>query len=232
MCSWLSLCTARTSMNNCTSYFNQRKGPVTFADRATTPVADLRGGVEVFQNFFLKELAAHAGGRCPLLREILEPLWTSISSHENTFQCLCLLRIKLMIVFILQVCADIKNLLESDLWIQTTDRWRGNRQKNSLLFRKYRPRTSIVTGVYAWFSCSCCFLHGVLKDYFKPCSHRSGGSKGGARGTRAPSWGPKFFQFHAVFGKIWQNRMLAPPLGSWRPLLREILDPPLHREAT
>ena len=25
--------------------------------------------------------------------------------------------------------------------------------------------------------------------------------------------GPKFFQFHAVFGKIWQNRMLAPPPG-------------------
>ena len=24
--------------------------------------------------------------------------------------------------------------------------------------------------------------------------------------------GSKFFQFHAVFGKIWQNRMLAPPL--------------------
>ena len=23
---------------------------------------------------------------------------------------------------------------------------------------------------------------------------------------------PKFFQFHAVFGKIWQNLMLAPPL--------------------
>ena len=37
----------------------------------------------------------------------------------------------------------------------------------------------------------------------------SGGSKGGARDT--PSRGPKFFQFHAVFGKIWQNRMLAPP---------------------
>ena len=30
----------------------------------------------------------------------------------------------------------------------------------------------------------------------------------------------KFFQFDAVFGKIWQNRMLAPLLG-------EILDPPL-----
>ena len=44
--------------------------------------------------------------------------------------------------------------------------------------------------------------------------------------TRAPR-GSKFFQFHAVFGKIWQNRMLAPPLGSWRPLLGEILDPPL-----
>ena len=24
-------------------------------------------------------------------------------------------------------------------------------------------------------------------------------------------WGSKFFQFHAVFGKFWQNRMLAPP---------------------
>ena len=27
---------------------------------------------------------------------------------------------------------------------------------------------------------------------------------------RAPL-GSKFFQFHAVFEKIWQNRMLAPP---------------------
>ena len=26
-----------------------------------------------------------------------------------------------------------------------------------------------------------------------------------------PSPGSKFFQFHAVFGKFWQNRMLAPP---------------------
>ena len=38
----------------------------------------------------------------------------------------------------------------------------------------------------------------------------SGGSKGGREG-RAPPWGPKFFQFHAVFGKIWQNCMLARP---------------------
>ena len=38
----------------------------------------------------------------------------------------------------------------------------------------------------------------------------SGGSKGGREG-RAPPLGSKFFQFHAVFGKFWQNRMLAPP---------------------
>ena len=57
----------------------------------------------------------------------------------------------------------------------------------------------------------------------------SGGSKGGARD--APP-GPKFFQFHAVFGKIWQHCMLAPPpLGSWRPLIGEILDPPLERNS-
>ena len=54
----------------------------------------------------------------------------------------------------------------------------------------------------------------------------SGGSKG-AQGTRAPSGGSKFFQFHAVFGKFWQNRMLAPPWGVGAPLLGEILDPPL-----
>ena len=28
-----------------------------------------------------------------------------------------------------------------------------------------------------------------------------------------PPPGSKFFQFHAVFGEIWQNHMLAPPLG-------------------
>ena len=27
----------------------------------------------------------------------------------------------------------------------------------------------------------------------------------------APPPGSKFFQFHAAFGNIWQNRMLAPP---------------------
>ena len=71
-------------------------------------------------------------------------------------------------------------------------------------------------------------------ENFKPNEHLffviSGGSKG-ARGTRAPSpRGSKFFLFHAVFGKFLQNRMLAPPPWSWRPLLGEILDPPLVME--
>ena len=33
----------------------------------------------------------------------------------------------------------------------------------------------------------------------------------------APPRGPKFFQFHAVFGKFWQNHMLAPPGGFGAP---------------
>ena len=49
---------------------------------------------------------------------------------------------------------------------------------------------------------------------------------GGFRWGRPPPYGPKFSQFHAVFRKIWQNHMLAPPEGS-RPLLQGILDPPL-----
>ena len=32
-----------------------------------------------------------------------------------------------------------------------------------------------------------------------------------ARGMRDPVRGSKFFQFYAVFGIIWQNRMLARP---------------------
>ena len=49
----------------------------------------------------------------------------------------------------------------------------------------------------------------------------SGGSKGG----RPP--GSRFFQFHAVFGKIWQNRMIASP-GRIDAHLGEILYPPLE----
>ena len=35
-----------------------------------------------------------------------------------------------------------------------------------------------------------------------------------------PPPGSKFFQFHAVLGEIWQNRMLAPPPP------RELAPPP------
>ena len=52
-----------------------------------------------------------------------------------------------------------------------------------------------------------------------------GGSKGDARPSRPPSWS-KFFQFHAVFGKIGKIVCWRPP-RSWRPLPGEILDPPL-----
>ena len=52
----------------------------------------------------------------------------------------------------------------------------------------------------------------------------------GVRGTRAPLGGPNsfnFMQFLGKFGKFvcWRH----PPRGSWRPLLGEILDPPLIR---
>ena len=55
----------------------------------------------------------------------------------------------------------------------------------------------------------------------------SGGSKGGREERSSPPRGSKFFQFHAVFGKFWQNRMLTPPLEGWRSHLGEMLDPPL-----
>ena len=48
----------------------------------------------------------------------------------------------------------------------------------------------------------------------------------GVQGMRPPG-GPN--SIHAVFEKLWQNRMLAP-LEDWRPHLREILVPPLNCE--
>ena len=45
----------------------------------------------------------------------------------------------------------------------------------------------------------------------------------GAQGTCAPP-GSKFFKFHAVFRKFCKIVCWCP-LGSWRPLLGEILDP-------
>ena len=41
--------------------------------------------------------------------------------------------------------------------------------------------------------------------------------RGGAGDARPPPPGSKFFQFHAVFGKIRQIRMLAPPWGVGAP---------------
>ena len=43
----------------------------------------------------------------------------------------------------------------------------------------------------------------------------SGGSKG-MPSTRA-HYGPKFSQFHPVFGKFWQNLRLAPPRAGFAP---------------
>ena len=37
---------------------------------------------------------------------------------------------------------------------------------------------------------------------------------------------PKFFQFHAFYGKFWQNHVLSPPC-TVGPHVGEILDPPL-----
>ena len=62
-----------------------------------------------------------------------------------------------------------------------------------------------------------------LLKFILQCSNKiSGRSKeGGTRDACPP--GSKFFQYHEVFGEIWQNRKIV----SWRPHLGEILDPPL-----
>ena len=43
--------------------------------------------------------------------------------------------------------------------------------------------------------------------------------RGGAPGECPPPNGPKFAQFHAVFGNFGKNFMLAPPAGGLAPLL-------------
>ena len=63
-----------------------------------------------------------------------------------------------------------------------------------------------------------CQLWPKTTDYL---SHLvNGGSKGVGRRDvpPPPPRAPKFFRFYAVFGKIWQNRMLAPPWGVGAPL--------------
>ena len=56
----------------------------------------------------------------------------------------------------------------------------------------------------------------------------SGGSKGGARDARSPPpRGPNSFDFMQFGENLAKLYVGAPPLGSWRPLLGEILDRPL-----
>ena len=57
----------------------------------------------------------------------------------------------------------------------------------------------------------------------------SGGSKGGREGrapTPLPPRGPNYFNFMQFLGNFGKIICWRPP-GSWRPLLGEILDPPL-----
>ena len=77
------------------------------------------------------------------------------------------------------------------------------------------------------FSGSILFVcRGYIFCGFKGLTGLIGRSKGGARD--APSSRMfKFSQFHAVFGEILPNGVLAPPSPQgWRPYLGEILDPP------
>ena len=46
--------------------------------------------------------------------------------------------------------------------------------------------------------------------------------------ARPPLGGPNSFNFMQFLGKFGKIVCWRPPLGSWRPLLGEILDPPLH----
>ena len=52
--------------------------------------------------------------------------------------------------------------------------------------------------VPVWLACAGVFCPGAVAD-LRRCE------------GRASPRGSKFFQFHAVFGNIWQNLMLAPP---------------------
>ena len=53
---------------------------------------------------------------------------------------------------------------------------------------------------------------GSILKLFEVCGP-SGGLRGGGVPGACPPYSPKFSQFHAVFCKIWQNHMFAPP---WR----------------
>ena len=68
----------------------------------------------------------------------------------------------------------------------------------------------------------------IVGDHFRypfRLSDIIGGSRGGRNGRMHPP--VEIIQFHAVFGKFWQNRALGPPSRGLAPNLGEILDPPL-----
>ena len=66
-----------------------------------------------------------------------------------------------------------------------------------------------------YFSCNLTYWYQTVTLNFSP-PYTVADLRGGAGDVRPP-WGSKFFQFHAVFGKFWQNRMLAPPWGVGAP---------------
>ena len=57
---------------------------------------------------------------------------------------------------------------------------------------------------------SYCLSMQSLTEPQVPVDLTSGGCEEGREGRAPRPRGSKFFQFHAVFGKIWQNRMLVP----------------------
>ena len=66
-------------------------------------------------------------------------------------------------------------------------------------------------------SCSGATKDGDIDDACKQTLTFAVADLWGGTGDARPAWESKFFQFHAVFGKFWQNRMLAPPPGELAP---------------
>ena len=65
-----------------------------------------------------------------------------------------------------------------------------------------------------------------VREVFGLKSHNPPLADVGGGGTREAPRRPNSFKFMQFFGEIRQNRYVGAP-GSWRPLLGEILDPPL-----
>ena len=95
--------------------------------------------------------------------------------------------------------------------------WDDRRKRGLWSHRRARWRASGTCPVVS----QCCLWTNSESD-----SQISGGSKGGARDVRPPG------QILSISCSFWENMAKsyvgAPPLGSWRPLLGEILDPPLQ----